>query len=734
MSKKIYSDKYILKRRMLVVLSILLLLFFVLTFVLTRIMLYKSSDFINLAKYQWVSKVKIDAKRGRILDRNGNELAVSGNVYRIDLDLKTIKEGVRNNKYTIDELGGNLAEALGMKKEDVLEALNKKGASGEEIGYSILKRRVEPENAEKVKNYIKKVNINGIIISPDTKRYYPNNDFASFVIGHTNSDGKGLTGIELYYDKYLSGTPGQILEERENLQQDLPYGFSQYTAPVDGKDVVLTLDERIQFFAEKYAKQALNDNKAKAVSIIVMNPNNGEVLAMANNPGYDPNNPWIDGMSFDELQKSWRNRAVSDAMEPGSIFKVITADAALEEGIFTSGDEYVTDCGGSFTVAGSTIHCWKRTGHGRETFVEILKNSCNVGFAKLGEKLGANTLYKYIKAFGFGEKTGVDLPGEAQGIIMPASKMSSVDVATISFGQANTASMIQYMAAFNTIANGGTWIRPHLLKEVLSKDDSGNKKVDSVFDNYGKRQVVSEEKTKQLRGFLEKVATEGGSKKAFIEGYQIAGKTGTAQVPRTDGKGYAQGKYLSSFAGMAPSDNPQISIMISILEPDPSNYYAGQIAAPVAKELFNDIFNYLAIEPTVSKDEVAKSMLKDVMVPELRGLSKSDAVKKLKELNLDMNIDANGEKIVDMSPKPGCEVKEGSKIVLYTGETPTYNKVVIMPDLNGLNKEKATEVLNNLGLKAKFTGEGMVGEQSVEAGQEVAIGTVIDCTLEIIDD
>lgn len=734
MAKKLYSDKYILKRRMLVVLSILLLLFFVLTFVLSRIMLYKSSDFINLAKYQWVSKVKIDAKRGRILDRNNNELAVSGNVYRIDLDLKTIKEGVRNNKYTIDELGSNLADALAMKKEDVLEELNKKGANGEEIGYAILKRRVEAENVDKVKTYIKSKDINGIIISPDTKRYYPNSDFASFVIGHTNSDGKGLTGIELSYDKYLSGTQGQILEERENLQKDNPYGFSQYTAPVDGNDVVLTLDDRIQFFAEKYAKQALNDNKAKAVSIIVMNPNNGEILAMANSPGYDPNNPWVEGMSFDELQKSWRNRAVSDAMEPGSIFKVITATAALEEGVVTSGDQYIADCGGSFTVAGSTIHCWKRTGHGREAFVDILKNSCNVGFAKLGEQLGASTLYKYIKAFGFGEKTGVDLPGEAQGIIMPASKMSSVDVATISFGQANTASMIQYMAAFNSVANGGTWVRPHLLKEVLGKDVNGNSVVESTYDNYGKKQVVSEEKTKELRSYLEKVVSEGGSKKAYIEGYSIAGKTGTAQVPRTDGKGYAPGKYLSSFAGMAPADNPQISVMISILEPDPSNYYAGQIAAPVAKELFNDIFNYLAIEPTGSKEDAEKSMLKDVMVPELRGLSKADAIKKLKELNLDADIDSKGDKIVDMSPKPGCEVKEGSKIVLYTGDTPTYNKVVIMPDLNGLNKEKATEVLENLGLKAKFSGTGMVNEQSIEAGQEVQIGTTIECTLEIIDD
>lgn len=720
---------------MLAVFGILLLLFFALGVMLFKVMFYKAEDYKNMAKRQWTSKVKIDAKRGKVLDRNLNELAVSGNVYRIDLDLKALKEGISKNLFTFQILSEKLSEPLGMEKEEVLNSFTKKGADGKDIGYSILKRRVEEDAVTKVRAIIKELKVNGIIISPDTKRFYPNKDFASTIIGHTNTDGKGLTGIELYYDKYLSGVPGEILEERDALKQELPFAISEYFAPVDGKDVVLTIDDKIQYFAEKYAKQALTDNKAKAVSIIVMNPNNGEILAMANNPGYDLNNPWADGtVKQADLFKLWRNRAVSDAMEPGSIFKVVTATAALEEGIVKSGDQYICNCDGSFHVAGSTIHCWKRTGHGKEDFIHILENSCNVGFGTLGAQLGAENLHKYIDLFGFGETTGIDLKGESNGIVIPAKKMGPVDVATVSFGQANTVSMVQYLTAFNAIANGGEWIRPHLMQKIVGTDSSGKQKVESEFDNFGKKRVVSEETSKQLRGFLEKVVTEGGSSKAYIEGYHIAGKTGTAQIPNTDGRGYASQKYLSSFAGMAPADNPQISVMIQILEPDPSNYYAGQIAAPVGKELFNDIFNYLAFRPTSTNEEVLKSMLKDVTVPEVRGLNKNDAIQELKSKGFDFEVDDAGGKIIDMSPKPGYVVKEGAKIQLYTGESSNYNKIVVVPNIKGYNRDKAKEALNALGLNASFSGSGMVSDQSIDQGTEVSIGTTIGVKLEIIGD
>ncbi|ADL51494.1 stage V sporulation protein D [Clostridium cellulovorans] len=732
MSKKVFTDKYILKRRMIIILGIFSVLAIVLIYYMIRVMIINGEYYKNLATKQWTSRVKIDAKRGTILDRNGNELAVSGNVYRVDLDLNAIRADLREEKYTLEVLADDLGKVLSISKESVLKTMTQKGPDGKNIGYAILKRRIEPSVADSVKEVIQRYAASGILVSPDTKRYYTNGVFASQVIGHTNSDGVGLTGVELYYNKYLAGEPGIILEEKDLLKKEVPYNISKYVAPVEGNDVVLTIDSKIQAFAEKYAKEAQNDNSAKAVSIIVMDPNNGEILAMANTPCYDPNSPWIEGMSFEELQKSWRNRAVSDAYEPGSIFKVITAMGALEENLISSGDQFIANCSGSFEVGGRIIHCWKRTGHGSETFVDILKDSCNTGFSKIGAELGPEKLYKYIKQANFGNKTGIDLPGESAGIVRPANKMTTVDVATISFGQANTASMIQYMAAFNSVANGGTFITPHVLKEIKTPGQD-NPQVVKTFDSGVNKRVFSKEKTQELRGYLEQVVSEGGAKKSYIAGQHIGGKTGTAQIPQPGG-GYATGKYLASFAGMAPADNPKVTVMIQILEPDPSNYYAGQIAAPVAQKLFNDIFNYLDIKSDASDEEVEQSLKNNVIVPEIRGLEKEEAIKILKKNNLTYDIEDKGNVVSDITPKPGYTMKEGDKVILYTGDSSTYNKVVVVPDFDGLSKEKATELLNSLGIKGTFEGKGLVVEQSIDPGKEINIGGTINFKLEDIID
>lgn len=692
-------------------------------------MVYQSHKLKSLAIDQWTSEVKIDAKRGRILDRNGRELAVSANVYRVDLDMNTLRDTMKEKKLSQDEVAEKLSGALAMDKGEVSKVLGKTLPGGLPLGSATLKRRIEKEEADKVRN----LNLRGVLISADTKRYYPNNNFLAHVLGHTNSDGNGLTGVELNYNKDLSGTPGVRIAETDRKSKELPYTISEYTKPIDGKDVVLTIDDMIQHFVEKAADQALKDNQAKAVSIVVMDPKNGEVLAMVNKPDYNPNDPWIKDMSYDDLQKSWRNRSVSDTFEPGSIFKVITATAALEENAVSESDKYT--CGGSFTVGKKIIHCWKTSGHGEQGFVDILKNSCNVGFASVGKKVGKENLYKYIKKFGFGEKTGIDLPGEAKGIIKKPENISEIDLATISFGQTNTVSPIQFITAFNAIANGGTLIKPHVMKEISHYDDEkDNKVIDKQFDISGanSKQIIDANKAAQLRGYLEKVVSEGGGKKAFIEGYHIGGKTGTAQ--KAGQGGYQPGKYISSFIGMAPASDPRITVLVSIDEPDPSNYYAGQITAPVAQQVFNDIFNYLAMKSDADSQDIARSMLKDVVIPDVRGMKKTDAEKALKEQHLDCESDSNGEYIVDMNPKPGYTVKEGSKIILYTGSTPNYNKVVAVPDVKGLSRERAVAVFNSVGLKADFEGDGMISEQSIEPGKEVEKGTVITLHTEILGD
>jgi stage V sporulation protein D (sporulation-specific penicillin-binding protein) len=723
-----YRDKVIIKKRMLISFGILFLLFFLLIIRLFYVMIGQSEHLTKIAKEQWTSEVKIDARRGRILDRNGVELAVSANVYRVDLDMNSLRQHLDEKSITREEIAPKLASALNMDKEEVLKILYKTLPNGLPMASASLARRIEKEQADKVID----LNIRGVQVSSDTKRYYPYENLLSHVLGFVRKDGVGLNGVELSYDKILSGTPGRITSETDNKSKGQPYIISEFTKPVDGKDLVLTIDKMIQQFAEKAAEQALSDNKAKAVSIIAMDPNTGEILAMANKPDYNPNNPWVEGKTQDELQKMWRNRTVSDTFEPGSIFKVITSYAAMEENLVHENDHFL--CGGSSRVLNRTIRCWKRTGHGDQNFVDILKNSCNVGFMELGKRLGKENLNKYINRFGFGQKTGIDLPGEAKGIIRKTSSITDVDIATISFGQSNTVSSIQYLTALNAIANGGKLVTPHVMKEVVQFDSTSKKIVEQRFDNYNEKSILKEDVANTLRGYLEKVVSEGGGKNAKIPGYHIAGKTGTAQKVDSVTKSYAPGKYIASFGGMAPADKPLITLFVSIDEPDPSNYYAGQIAAPVAKQVFNDIFNYLALEVDASSEEIAKSMRNDVVVPEVRGMKKDAAVKLLKEAKLIYDVDAAGDYVVEMNPKPGYTMKEGDKILLYTGTTANYNKVVVVPELIGLNKDRAVSLLNTLGLKADFVGEGLVSKQSISAGKQVSKGTTLLLEMDIIED
>ena len=728
MARGEYRDKVLVKRRMLAVFLILFLLLCLLVGRLSYVMIVKGKDYKEKAILQWTSDVRIAPKRGRILDRNGKELAISANVFRVDLDLNSLRQTTKKSKLEMKDIAPDLAGILKMESKEVLSILTKTNSKGKVIGSAILKRRIDKGTADKISDFSKLHKLRGIVVTGDTKRYYPNNNFLSNVLGHTNSDGDGLVGVELYYDKYLSGIPGMKISETDRKSEELPYTISDYTKPIDGKDLVLTIDEMIQYFCEKAAQQAMIDNKAAAVTIVAMNPKNGEILGMVNKPDYNPNDPWDLSKSFDENQKAWRNRAVSDTFEPGSIFKVVTSTAAMEEKLVNDKDIFV--CNGSTVISGKSVKCWKQpAGHGSQSFVDILKNSCNVGFMELGRRLGPEKLNKYIKLFGLGQKTGIDLNGEASGIIRKTEKITPLDVATISFGQTNTLSCVQYLTAFNAIANGGKLITPHVMKEIVAYDDLNNKNVIQKYSKYNERKMIDEPVAKQLRGYLEQVVENGGGKKAYIAGYHIAGKTGTAQKV-IDGK-YASGKYISSFAGMAPASDPQISILINIDEPDISNYYGGQIATVVGKQVFNDIFNYLSLKSDASSAETSKSLLKDIIVPEVRGLKKLDAEKLLKDKNLKLKSSPAGDIITDMTPKPGYTVKEGTEIILHT-DTKIENTVMV-PKVTGNSPEKVSELLNGLGLEVEFVGQGIASEQSTE-GKEVKKGTKVTVHLGIMAD
>lgn len=723
--KKNYRDKAIVKKRMYMTLCTIWILLFILTLRLSYIMIFKGSEYSKLAVEQWTSEVKIAAKRGKILDRNGKELAVSANVYRVDFDLNAIRDFNKEHGTTNEELAVKISQALSITKEEVLKKLEFRLPSGALAGSAILVRRIEKENADKVKE----LQITGVIVSPDTKRYYTNDNFLSHVLGTTNSDGVGLNGVELKYDKILSGTPGLRITEIGGEKNDFPYTVSKFTAPVDGKDVILTIDEQIQYFAEKTAEIGLRSNNADAVSVVVMNPNNGEILAMANKPDFNPNTPYEGAENFpgntssDKLQKMWRNRVVSDSFEPGSIFKIITASAALETGV-AGGDETYS-CSGGLHIADRYIKCWKRGGHGSLTFDEILQNSCNVGFMQVGAKVGKEKLNEYIKKFGLGKKSGVDLPGEASGIIKKTESITDMDLATISFGQTNTVNSIQFMAAVNTVANGGTLIQPHVMKEVSYIDENGNKGTQSSFDPKLAKNVLNKTTVDRMRAALEKTVHFGSPKATYMEGYGIAGKTGTAQKVNPETGGYGNG-YVASFVGFAPYDNPQISVMISVDNPKNGEYYGGRVAAPLANILFTDILNYINLSgfnlSGVPKPE-------EIVVPEIRNLSVQEAKKALNDAKFEVEVEGDGSKVKDMLPKPGYKVNLGSKVTIYTDESTNYNKNVIVPDFTGISKQEAEEILSQIGLKGEFQGQGNIIKQNITPYDVVDSGSTIKLTL-----
>ena len=713
-----------IQKRLTLVVWTIVVVFLILMVRLSYIMIVKRDEYSSRAEEQWTSEVSIDARRGRILDRNGVELAVSANVYRIDFDLNSVRQYLKNNSLTNADIAGKIADAVAMEESKVMEKLETKLASGANAGSATLIRRIEKEAADKVNN----LNIDGVIVSPDTKRYYPKGEFLAHVLGSTNVDGQGLTGVELQYNEHLSGVPGVRISEIERNEENLSYTISNFTEPIDGKDVTLTIDSKIQAIAEKVAEKGLVDNQAKRVSIMVMNPNNGEILAMVNKPDFDPNNPFDGFEDFsgetdgEKLQKMWRNSLVNDTFEPGSIFKVVTMVTALEEGIASESDTF--ECGGSLQVGSHTIKCWKTSGHGSQILPQILQNSCNVGFMKLGEKIGKETLNEYIKKLGFGKTTGIDLPGEASGIVKKTENITESDLATISFGQTNTVTAIQYMQAFNALANGGSLIQPHIMKEVSHYNSDDTQVIDETYEPVIFKDVLSDKSTATLRDYLERTVNEGGSNKSYIEGYHIGGKTGTAQKVNSVTGGYESGKYISSMAAMAPVDSPEITAFVSIDEPSNGAYYAGVVTAPLMKILLTDIFNYMDSE--FSEDYNA--VVREVLIPEIRGKSIEEAKKILKDVNLEYNIEGSGEIVTNTQPYPGYTVKEGSKITIYTGDAVDNNKVS-MPDLTGLSVTSTKDILDDLGIKYSLEGDGFVIDQSIPAGEVITTGSNVRLTL-----
>ncbi|WP_287842694.1 stage V sporulation protein D [Caldanaerobacter sp.] len=676
------------KKRILFLLFLSFAVVFGLMMRLFFIQVVKGEEYQKMALPQWTLDVSLSGKRGYIFDRNGKVLAENASVSKISVIPKEIPDSKRQ------VVAETLASILGLDRQKVLERISNKNL--QEV---LIAKQVDEEKAKA----ILRLNIDGVIVSEDMKRFYPEGTLACHVLGFTGIDNQGLDGIELVFDNFLRGIPGKSTTPMDAIGRKIDTGEEEYFEPLPGYNVVLTIDETIQHFAEKALNQAMVHSKpSKGAVAIVMDPKTGEILALANRPNFDPNDPF-EGPE-EEWYRRWRNKAISDSYEPGSVFKTITASAALEEKVVSLHEQFY--CPGYTTVAGHRINCWAT--HGSEDFVKGVQNSCNVVFVTVGQRLGVEKLYKYIRDFGFGKTTGILLPGEAPGLVLSEERVGPVELATNSFGQGIAVTPLQMITAVAAIANGGKLMQPQIVKAIV--DSKG--KVVKEFKPKIVRRVISKETSATMREILKSVVAEGTGKAGYIEGFDVAGKTGTTEK-------YMPGKYVASFVGFAPADDPKVIVLVVIDEPNnPETHFGSQLAAPVVKSILDDTLKYLEVKPKgVKKPET-------VMVPDVRNMKLYEAERIILENKLDFILQGNGDTVFDQVPKPGALVNENTKIILYLNGVSTEE--VVVPDLKGKSVKEATEILNSLGLRIKIKGTGFAVDQSPKEGTLVKRGEVVE--------
>ena len=696
------------KRRAVAILSLLLVVGFLGLIVrIGYINIVHGDEWEQKAINQQLSDTPVYSKRGSIYDRNGKLLATSVSAYTVYLSSAYIKDEAQRK--VICE---GLSEILGIEYDKLYEMAQK------DLQYQLIRRRITDEQTQKIRELIKKNDLNSIGLSEDYKRLYPYSGLLSQVLGFTGADGQGLYGIENYYDSYLTGVNGRAVTAKNAVGTDMDFSYETYIDAQDGYNLVLTIDEVVQSFVEKYIKQMYEqfDVQGNAMGI-VMDVNNGEILALAQYPTFDCNTP------FDVEDTNVRRiAAISDGYEPGSTFKSLVAAMSLEENIAKPDDTFV--CYGSMRVKNRTIHCFKRQGHGTETFTMGLVNSCNPVFMTLGARLGAARFCRYFAAFGLEEKTGIDLPGEAVGISHKESEMGEVELAVSSFGQTFKVTPIQMITAFTAAVNGGSLVQPHLVREITDTD--GN-----VVESFGvkvKRQVVSESTSKTLCEMLECVVEQGGSaKNAYVTGYRVGGKTGTSDKTDSRDEEGNTTQVVASMIAVAPADDPQIAILIIADEPAVASHSGGTVAGPTISNILSEILPYLGIDPVFTEKEL-DSM--EINTPSLVNKDTSAAKTTLENAGLTADVRGKGSKVISQVPSAGTQIPRGGKVIIYTDEADEITKSVV-PEVVGLSPAQAARALSNVGLNVRYKGftdtEGTlrVYEQSIEPDTQVDEGTVV---------
>ena len=697
---------------------------------LVDLMLVEGAELSQKAADQQLSNTTLPAERGTIYDRNMQVLATSATVWTVYITPKDIETEEDARK-----IADGLAEILELDSETIYQQTQKNTA------YEKVKQRVESEMADQVRQFISDNKYGSIIgLDETSKRYYPNNNLASTILGFVGDDNQGLNGIEYQYNSELEGVPGKMVASKNARGSAMPFQYKTMIEAKQGNSLVLTIDEYIQHYAEKYLEEAvIANNCTNRGCVIVMDVNTGEILAMATKPDFDPNDPFtiydtaaqqrIESLQgeertaalAEERQLQWRNKAVADTYEPGSVFKTVTGSAALEENKVNLDSTFY--CPGYIVVAGTRYRCHKHEGHGSQKLTNIFENSCNPGFIEISQRLGANLFYKYFSAFGFTKLTGIDLPGEAMGIYYTEDKLGPVELASESFGQTFRITPIQLISAVCTVANGGYSVQPHVVKQIVDADGNIVENIEPVKE----KQVISQETSDLMNQMLESVVANGGGKNAYVAGYRIAGKTGTSQkVDKKDESGNIT-DVIASFCGYAPANDPQVAVIVILDEPHVPVTYGGTIAAPVAGDIFAEVLPYLGIEPQYTEAEAANLSMQ---TPNVVGKTPAEAKNIIEQEDLECTVVGDGEAVVRQVPAAGQIIPSGGKVVLYTTAEDSQSMTTV-PNLVGMTVAQATAAAANSninidiqGLSRETTG-AISYQQSIAAGEKVEAGTIV---------
>ena len=719
---------------------------------LSKVQILDHEEWQSRAIRQQTRSISLLPVRGVIYDANMNEVAVSTVVEHICFapanmrrDTSTIKseetreKTIREDEEKISLICRELSEVLDLDYDLLMTKAAKKDSY-----YQVVARNVDKSKTDVIRAFISENGIRGVDFYPSSERYYPYGSFASAIIGFTNVDGEGTYGVERTYDMILSGQAGRVISAKNRDGEAMPFSYEQYMDAEDGLGVVLTIDHTVQDILMKYLETATADNMAAGATGIVLNVKTGAVVGMGSYPDYDLNSPRTlseedeaeiallpteeqSTARLNKLYAAWRNKAVSEAYEPGSTFKTVTAAIALEGGTSKLSDSYY--CGGSTHVAGWDIGCWKHAGHGSLDFTGAVMGSCNVAFIEIGRKIGAEGFFRGVESFGLTSKTGIDLPGESSGVFFNEKTFgdSAANLAVASFGQRFKITPIQLITAVAGIANGGVEMKPHVVAAYT--DAEGN--ITESMEPETLRQIVSAETSSTLCSILERVVSKGTGRNAYVAGYRVGGKTGTSEKNAAG----SEQDYIASFMGIAPCDDPQYAVLVLIDEPKGDLYQGGQIAAPVVGRIFSEILPYLGVTPVYTREELSTLQ---VTVPKMTRISQTDAVARAKEAGLDVEIVGTGSTVTAQIPAYGSIISNRTKVILYCGEA-VPEETAEVPSVIGLSYTSAVKKLEEAGFYMHATGtvQAVVGDsvrakkQSIEPHTEALKGSVI--TVEFLD-